>query len=118
MVRRPNIATVEDLKGSPVVNPSGADLGTVDDFVLDLERGQVAYAVLSLGGFMGMGAKLHPVPWEALALQEGKFVLNLQREALPQAPSLERRDLGRLADPRVATQVYRFYGHRPYWEVT
>ena len=50
------------LKGDKVVNYKGEDLGTIEEIMIDLDRGRVAYAVLSFGGFLGLGDKLLPSP--------------------------------------------------------
>ena len=51
--------------GSKVVNQQGEDLGTIEDIVVDVDVGRIAYAVLSFGGFLGMGDKYFAIPWEA-----------------------------------------------------
>ena len=56
------------LKDQDVVNGANEDIGTIEDFMIDLESGRVNYAVLSFGGFLGMGDKLFAVPYEALRI--------------------------------------------------
>lgn len=55
-----------EIQGSLVTNPSGEALGEIKDFVLDKTQGRVGYAVLSFGGFLGLGEKLFALPWRAL----------------------------------------------------
>ncbi|HET6821745.1 MAG TPA: PRC-barrel domain-containing protein, partial [Anaerolineales bacterium] len=64
----PRVVQVSKVIGNKVVNPSGELLGNLKELVLDLEEERIAYAVLSFGGFMGLGDKLFAIPWEALVL--------------------------------------------------
>src|SRR5215813_352584 len=67
------------LAGDRVRNSAGEDLGKIEEIMIDIPTGRVAYAVLSFGGFLGMGNKLFAVPWEALRVNERdhEFVLNV-----------------------------------------
>src|ERR1700744_1497443 len=56
------------LKGTTVISSDGADVGKISDIMLDVRSGRIAYAVLSEGGFLGMGANLHAIPWNALTI--------------------------------------------------
>ena len=75
--------------GVPVKNPAGENLGKIEEVVIDLETGRVAYLVVSFGGFLRMGEKLFAIPWEAVSLKYGEaaqyFVLHLDREKLASA---------------------------------
>jgi sporulation protein YlmC with PRC-barrel domain len=64
-----------------VVNLSGHDIGKIEELMIDVTTGRVAYAVLSFGGFMGIGNKLFALPWSALTVDEAKkrFVVNVTR---------------------------------------
>src|SRR5262245_6902638 len=70
--------------GNRVVNRHGEDLGMITAIMIDTITGQVAYATLSVGGFLGVGDKLFAVPWRAMRLdQENKtFLLNVDKEIL------------------------------------
>jgi sporulation protein YlmC with PRC-barrel domain len=78
--------------GSNVVNPAGEQLGNLKELVIDLEDGRIAYAVLSFGGFMGLGDKLFAIPWEALMLnaKDRTFVLDVDKEVLKEAPGFDK----------------------------
>jgi sporulation protein YlmC with PRC-barrel domain len=56
------------VNNTPVLNPGGDRIGQVEDVAIDKRSGQVAYAVLSFGGFLGVGEKYHPLPWSAADL--------------------------------------------------
>lgn len=64
------------LSGDTVRNAAGDDLGSVKEIMVDIPSGRVAYAVLSFGGFLGMGDKLFAVPWSALTVDEDEKCLN------------------------------------------
>ncbi len=112
------------LLGSQVKNPQGESLGKIEDIVIDTDIGQVAYAVLSFGGFLGLGDKLFAVPWAALSLEPAKglltssqaqvFILNVDKEQLRNAPSFERDNYIEMSDPSFGPSVYSYYGYKSY----
>jgi sporulation protein YlmC with PRC-barrel domain len=77
------------VNGTSVYNPQGESLGTIHDVMLDKRSGQVNYAVLSFGGFLGLGEKYHPVPWKKLTYDEryGGYVIDLDKRQLDGAPA-------------------------------
>lgn len=108
------------LSGDEVRNREGEDLGTMKDFMIDLDRGCVAYAVLSFGGWMGVGDKLFAVPWAALTVDEDQkcFIMNARKDDLKDAPGFDKDNWPDMADETWATAVYQYYGVEPYWETT
>jgi len=72
------------LTSDEVRNQSGEDLGKIEEIMLDVPSGRIAYAVLSFGGFLGIGDKLFAVPWQALQLNEDDkcFILNVSKDRL------------------------------------
>ncbi len=106
------------LIGDKVVNMDGEDLGKVEEIMLDVNTGHVAYAVLSFGGVLGVGNKLFAIPWQALALSEKdkQFYLNVSREHLENAPGFDKDDWPDYAsNPQGLNDVYAYYGYSPYW---
>jgi len=104
------------LIGSVVENLNGDRLGVVREFVLDLDTGCVAYAILSRGGgFLGTGERYHPVPWHMLELdpESERFVLNLDRETLAHAPAFPKDDWPNLASTEWTREVDAFYKAAP-----
>src|SRR5665811_345118 len=106
------------LKGDKVVNHKGEDLGKIEEIMLDLDRGRIAYAVLSFGGFLGMGDKLFAIPWSALALDtvEKRFILNVDKELLKRAPGFDKDHWPNMADQVWGAKVFTYYGAKPYWD--
>src|SRR5262249_35432139 len=86
--------------------------------MLDVTAGKIAYAVLSFGGFLGMGDKLFAIPWSALVLDaaEKRFILDVPKERLEDAPGFDDDHLPSMADTNWATDVHSFYNVTPYWD--
>ena len=100
-----------------VVNLSGQYVGRIEELMIDVTTGRVAYAVLSHGGVLGIGSKLFALPWSALTVDESKkrFVVNVTREALDRMPGFDKEHWPDLNDLEYATGVYRQWGATPYW---
>jgi sporulation protein YlmC with PRC-barrel domain len=111
------LLSASTLSGDKVFNLAGEDLGKIEDFMLDMESGRIAYAVLSFGGVLGIGDKLFAVPPEALVLDEHKqcFVLDADKSQLKDAPGFDKDHWPDFADRTWGTQVYSYYGRKPYW---
>ena len=104
--------------GSSVVNTKNEDLGKIEDLVLDAGAGRIAYAVLSFGGFLGMGDKYFAIPWNAFRfdLTEKRAVLNVDKKLLESAPGFDKDNWPNMADSTWGTGIYKHYGYAPYWE--
>jgi len=114
----PEIMAADTLEGDAVVNLQGEELGTIHDIMLDVPHGRVAYAVLASGGVLGMGAKLHAIPWSALTLdaQRKCFVLDVPKDRIESAPGFDKDHWPSMADQRWASEVHQYYGAAPYWQ--
>jgi hypothetical protein len=111
----PSLMGADTLLGDGVVNGANEDLGDIKEIMLDMSTGQVAYAVLAFGGFLGMGEKLFAVPWQALHLDtiNKRFVLDVDKERLKTAPGFNKDAWPDMADVQWANQVHSFYGTDP-----
>jgi sporulation protein YlmC with PRC-barrel domain len=111
----PSLMGADTLLGDGVVNGANEDLGDIKEIMLDMNTGQVAYAVLAFGGFLGMGEKLFAVPWQALHLDtvNKRFVLDVEKERLTNAPGFNKDAWPDMADVQWANQVHSFYGTDP-----
>ena len=105
------------LIGDPVVNRKGEDLGKIEDFVIDPRTGRVDFAVLSFGGFLGMNDKLFAVPLEAMkmSLEDKRFILDVDKERLKQAPGFDKNHWPDTSDRAFGTKIYSYYGYEPRW---
>jgi sporulation protein YlmC with PRC-barrel domain len=114
---KPRVLSATTLIGDAVHNKAGENLGKVEELMLDLEQGRIAYAVLSFGGFLGMGNKLFAIPWDAFSLDtdEHCFVLNEPKEKLEKAPGFDKSHWPDFADRKWGQTIHDYYGTRPYW---
>jgi sporulation protein YlmC with PRC-barrel domain len=104
--------SASSLSGDPVVNPAGEDLGKIHELMIDLASGRVAYAVLSFGGFLGMGNKLFAIPWSALTIDQEnrRIVLNAAKETLQNAPGFDKDNWPDMSDPSWRAEIHKYYG--------
>ncbi|HSR13277.1 MAG TPA: PRC-barrel domain-containing protein [Thermodesulfobacteriota bacterium] len=113
--RKRDVMSASTLIGDNVVNSQGEDLGSIEEIMIHVPSGRIAYAVLSFGGFLGMGDKLFALPWEALTLDEDnkQFILNIDKEKLENAPGFDKDNWPDMADPQFGRQIHTYYGY-PY----
>lgn len=110
------ILSATTLAGDKVTNADGEDLGKVEELMIDLESGRVAYAVLSFGaGFLHSG-KLFAIPWASLAVDQKnkQLVLNVTREMLETAEGFDKDNWPDMADPAFMNSTYSHYGIKPW----
>ena len=112
------IVAKRSLLGAKVVNCEGKDLGVVEDLVIDSRDDRVAYAILSFGGFLGMGDKNFAIPWQALGFDvDNKVaVLNIDQDRLKNAPGFDKDNWPDMTDRTWANQIHTHYGYTPNWE--
>ncbi|WP_269849980.1 PRC-barrel domain-containing protein [Methanosarcina horonobensis] len=113
----PEFLSASTIKGDKVVNRAGEDLGKIEELMIDLQDGRIAYTVLSFGGFLGMGDKLFAIPWKALQLRvhEHKFLLDIPKETLKNAEGFDK-DNWPITNREWLSTVYGYYGYQPYWQ--
>jgi hypothetical protein len=105
------------VQGTPVYNSAGENLGSIYDVMLDKKSGQVAYAIMSFGGFLGLGENYHPLPWSLLRydVERGGYVVNLDRQQLEGAPSYPPGTDPDWGNRDYETRLHDYYGVGPYW---
>ena len=110
----PSLMGADTLLGNDVYNNDGEDLGDIKELMIDMASGEVAYAVLSFGGVLGMGDKLFAVPWSALTLdtENKRFTLNASKDRLKDAPGFDKDHWPSMADESWASGIDTFYGTR------
>jgi len=115
-----SVLAASTLAGDSVRNAAGEDLGKIDEIMIYIPSGRVAYAVLSFGGFLGMGNKLFAVPWSALKVDEDEkcFILNVDRQTIEQAPGFDKDNWPDMSDTSFGTEISSYYKVSPYWETS
>ena len=114
MTKPHQLIASDRVEGTAVRRPNGDMIGHIERLMIDKVSGKVSYAVLSFGGFLGMGHSHYPVPWGALKYDTSLngFVTNVTENQLRDAPSFsddswQDRDWER--------KVYSHYNVPPYW---
>jgi sporulation protein YlmC with PRC-barrel domain len=112
-----NIVKSTEAIGMDVHNTQNDNLGDINDLVIDVNRAQVVYTVLGFGGVLGVGEKLFAVPWQSLKLDRAdkKFVLNVDKDKLKNAPGFDRDKWPDMTDTNWSQNIYAFYGAQPDW---
>ena len=102
--------------GTAVYNRRGEHLGSVYNLMIDKYSGQVAYAVMSFGGFLGIGESYHPLPWRTLTYdtRKGGYVVDIDRTRLETAPSYTSSTVPNWSDRAYGHRVDDYYGVPPY----
>jgi sporulation protein YlmC with PRC-barrel domain len=100
--------------GDRVRNEKGEDLGKIEELMIDMQSGCISYAVVSFGSVLGLGGKFFAVPFEALQLRadEHKFVLNVDREKLENAPGFDKDNWPESADDTWLIEAFNYWGYQ------
>jgi sporulation protein YlmC with PRC-barrel domain len=110
------VVSASSIIGEAVVNRQDEKLGKIHELMIDAKAGRVAYAVLSSGGFLGMGDRLFAMPWSAFefASTEHKLILDVNKEKLKAAPGFDKDgDWPDFADESWGTTVHSSTGKLP-----
>lgn len=107
----PRLMGADTLIGNNVCNERGDALGEIKEIMLDVQAGRVSYAVMSFGGFLGMGKKLFAVPWQALKLDTINkcFILDVDKDRLEDAPGFDPDHWPDMADQAWVEEVEAYY---------
>jgi len=110
--RSSRVLSAGTITGEPVKSLRGEDLGRIEEIMLDMSTGHVVCAVLSFGGFLGMGDKLFAVPWAALSMNSTRdgFILNADQGVLQRAPGFDKSNWPDFADPAWSRGIHAHYG--------
>jgi hypothetical protein len=112
-----NLIASDRVEGTPVRRSSGEKIGTIERLMIDKVSGSVAYAVLSFGGFLGIGQKHAPIPWARLTYERtlGAYHLDLTDEELSRAPSVAAGEEFDWGDRSREAELHNYYRVPPYW---
>jgi sporulation protein YlmC with PRC-barrel domain len=117
LVAPPNLMTEGELTGTSVFSADGMPIGDIDEILIDERRGQVAYVLVSIGGFLGTDQRWLPVPFTAMTWMPTRmgFALQIQSSQMATLPALAQGTPPRFIRGRDLANLYYAYGAEPYW---
>ena len=106
----------DKVEGTKVYDPAGEHIGSIERILVEKRSGKVSYAVLSFGGFLGMGHDHYPLPWSKLNYDQdlGGYRVDVTKAQLEGAPKYERENDEYWTEEN-GRRVYDYYGVTPYW---
>jgi len=109
----------DKVAGTNVYDADGEKIGSIADVMIDKRSGRIAYAVLSFGGFLGMGAMHHPLPWSILTYdpERGGYVVAISKDVLQGAPAYPIDETRHWDDEDWGRSIYDYYSVRPFWDM-
>ncbi len=107
----------DKVEGTPVYRSNGDKVGTIERVMLEKRGGRIAFAVMTFGGFLGIGEDYYPIPWSLLTYNEnlGGYEVNITDQQLKNAPKFPGDDEDYNLDRARETEVFNYYGVTPYW---
>ena len=105
--------------GTDVRRPDGSKVGRIERLMLDKVSGRVAYAVMSFGGFLGLGEDFYTLPWTVLrfAPEQDAYMLDITEQQLRAAPARTPEGTDPAEDGAWEEQIHRYYDAAPYWGI-
>lgn len=115
--RRHHLISTNRVEGTSIYNSQGEKLGKLHSVMLEKQSGRAAYAVMSFGGFLGIGELAHPIPWEMLTYDQERdgYLVSLSREQLDKAPMFQLNESDRPRERPQEEAIYGYYGVTPWW---
>lgn len=117
-----SLITARRVTGTPVFDTAGERIGHIEDLSIEKISGEVVYALLSFGGFLGLDERYHPLPWKVLKYDIAKdgYIVPLDKAQLRAAPSYTAEDLDAFGGEdrgyrEALFAYYSPYGIAPYW---
>jgi sporulation protein YlmC with PRC-barrel domain len=112
-----NLIGSDKVQGTPVYRSNGQRVGTIERVMIDKLSGKVAYAVMSFGGFMGIGEDYYPLPWSLLTYNErlDGYEVNVSEQQLKGAPKYSRHETWDWSDRARDRKVSAYYDVTPFW---
>ena len=114
-----HLIAAKKVQGATVYNTALETLGTIQDVMIDKASGRIAYAILSHGGFLGIGDRYYPLPWEKLGynMEMDGYIVDIDRETLAGAPSYTDAAAVSWHDKDWGREVYAYHGTHPFWDI-
>ena len=112
------LLTSGSLSNAKVVNGRDEHLGYLEEIMLDVVTGRVAYAVISFQGILGLDDKLFAVPWQALTIDENEklIFMSVDKETIENAPGFHKNKWPRVVSHRWLDEIYQYYDQSDYRE--
>jgi hypothetical protein len=115
-IQESSLLPASEIKGSTVRNLQNQEIGEIDELLIEREAGRIRFAVVSVGGFLGLGTTRMAVPWTAFEItQEGgrvRYRLDATKERLEKAPRVQGKNYERLYAQETAQPIF------VYWDET
>jgi len=107
----------DKVEGTAVRRPNGDSIGQIERLMIEKRSGRVAYALMSFGGFLGIGSDFYPIPWGLLKYNEqlDAYELDLDDDRLRAAPHFAQGAQFDWSDRQRGQEIYNYYGVTPYW---
>lgn len=109
----PALLTSSEVKGTKVINLQNENIGDIDELLIEPDTGHVRFAIVSVGGFLGIGSTKVAVPWGAFAISKednkAKFVLDATKDRLEKAPKVEGTNYDRLYTRADAEPIFVYW---------
>lgn len=115
---QPLALSAHTLIGDVIRNKQNEEIGRVEEIMIDIHTGRVAYVVMSEGGFLGLGDRLFAVPWTALEVDTARrcLILDADKKLLENAPGFDKNHWPEMPSGQWYHEVYRYYNQKPYWQ--
>ena len=107
-----NLIGSDKVEGTAVYGADTQKIGSIERIMIDKVSGRVSYAVLSFGGFLGIGDDHYPLPWQSLKYDTnlGGYVTGITESQLSGAPKYRDESTWNWSDPRAGRSVNDYYG--------
>jgi sporulation protein YlmC with PRC-barrel domain len=114
-----HLIAANQVQGTTVYSTALEKLGSLEDVMIDKASGRIAYAILSFGGFLGIGDRYYPLPWEKLRYdtEMNGYIVDIDRDTLEGAPSYSDKTTAAWGDDAWSRNIYGYYGVHPYWDM-
>ncbi|MEL6297276.1 MAG: PRC-barrel domain-containing protein [Pseudomonadota bacterium] len=111
-----SLVSSENVEGTDVYGPGRDKIGNIDHLMIDKQSGRVAYAVMTFGGFLGLGESKYPMPWSKLSYDNGVdgYMTDVTEEQVKNAPDYDEQSF---ANREWETRTHDHYQTHPYWAV-
>lgn len=110
-MKRNGLLSAESIMADSVKNAEGKDLGNIKELMVNPENGKIDYAVLSFGGFLGMGDKYFAIPWDAIEVNRDDKTMRLDvpKDRLEKMEGFDKDNWPDFANPQFEESIHRSF---------